>query len=209
MLSQYILTLLNFTEQAKKSYLTKALYCKDTAGHMDEVDNTADSNEGLVKWAAFTNNGAEVGLVGVTPCDVFNIDKLLLDGLEIKVKVDLNSYAFVLMGVETPNNVQTQGVLNHTETNLFHGVIPQCIIFGMVRNDTYNGNLGRDPFKFELIGLQDICLTVNREETPYSALDLTGGKKVDGYNTFFWGRGEMNCGHGIDIDGEDCESGYE
>ena len=73
--------LLIFTEQAKKSYLTKALYYKDTARHMDEVDNTADNNHGLVKRATFTNNGAEVGLVGVPLCDVFNMDKLLLDGL--------------------------------------------------------------------------------------------------------------------------------
>ena len=36
----YIKTILNFTEQAKKSYLTKGLYYKDTTGHMDEVDNT-------------------------------------------------------------------------------------------------------------------------------------------------------------------------
>ena len=100
----YIKTLLNLTEQAKKSYLTKALYYKDTAGHMNEVDNTAESNEGLNRRATFTNNGAEVGLVGVPLCDVFNIDKLLLDGLEIKVKVDLNNDAFVLMAGETPNN---------------------------------------------------------------------------------------------------------
>ena len=256
----YIKTLLNFTEQAKKSYLTKALYYKDTARHMDEVDNTADNNQGLVKRATFTNNGAEVGLVGVPLCDVFNMDKLLLDGLEIKVKVDLNSDAFVLMGGETPNNCKLkivsstlrirtvrvadstklehkeimqgqegsaalpaiytltrtpthakiipQGVLNHTETDLFHGLIPQCIIFGMVRNDAYNGNLGRNPFNFQLFGLQDIRLTVNGEETPYSALDLTGGKKIDGYNTLFSGSGEMNCGHGLDIDREDWENGY-
>ena len=38
----YIKTLFNFTEQTKKSYLTKALYYKDTAGHMDVVDNTSD-----------------------------------------------------------------------------------------------------------------------------------------------------------------------
>ena len=95
----YIKTILNFTEQAKKSYLTKALYYKDTAGHMDEVDNTAENNIGLNKRGVFTNNGTEVGL-----CDIFNMDKLLLDGLEIKVKVDLNSDAFVLMGGETPNN---------------------------------------------------------------------------------------------------------
>ncbi|XP_015778262.1 PREDICTED: uncharacterized protein F54H12.2-like [Acropora digitifera] len=100
----YIKTILNFTEQAKKSYLTKALYYKDTAGHMDEVDNTAENNMGLNKRGVFTNNGTEMGLVGVPLCDIFNMDNLLLDGLEIKVKVDLNSDAFVLMGGETPNN---------------------------------------------------------------------------------------------------------
>ena len=72
------------------------------------MDNRADSNEGLVKRAAFTNNGAEVGLVGVPFCDVFNIDKLLLDGLEIKVKVILNSDAFVLMRGEAPINCKLE-----------------------------------------------------------------------------------------------------
>ena len=42
----------------------------------------------------------------------------------------------------------------------------------------------------------------------YSALDLTGSKKIDGYNTLFSGNGEMNCGHGLDIDREDWEQGY-
>ena len=31
---------------------------------MNEVDNTAESNEGLNRRSKFTNNGAEVGLVG-------------------------------------------------------------------------------------------------------------------------------------------------
>ena len=256
----YIKTILNFTEQAKKFYLTKALYYKDTAGRMDEVDNTAKNNIGLNKRGVFTNNGTDVGLVGVPLCDIFNMDKLLLDGLEIKVKVDLNSDAFVLMGGETPNNcnlqimsstlrvrtvrvadstklehlqimqgqkgraalpavytltrtsthvkVITRGVLNHTETDLFNGLIPQCPIFGMVRNDAYNGNLARNPFNFQLFDVQVVRLTVNGEEMPYSALDLTGGKKIDGYNTLFSGSGEMNCGHGLDIDREDWEQGY-
>ncbi|XP_068749120.1 uncharacterized protein [Montipora capricornis] len=256
----YIKTILNFTEQAKKSYLTKALYYKDTAGHMDEVDNTAENNIGLQKRGVFTNNGAEVGLVGVPLYDIFNVDKLLLDGLEIKVKVDLNSDTFVLMGGETPNNCMLQimsgtlrvrtvrmadsaklehlqimqgqkgcaalpavytltrtpthakiiprGLLNHTETDLFNGLIPQCVIFGMVRNDVYNGHLTRNPFNFQLFDLQGVRLTVNGEEMPYSALELTGGKKIDGYNTLFSGSGDMNCGHGLDIDRLDWENGY-
>ena len=176
---------------------------------------------------------------------MFNIDKLLRDGLEIKVKVDLNNDASVLMA---PNNCKLkimsgtlrirtvrvadsvklehvqiiqghkgnsplptiytititptqariipQGVLNHTETNLFHGFIPQCIIFGLVRNDVFNGNFARNPFNFELFDR----LTVNGEEMLYTALDRTGGKKIDGYNTLFSGSGDMNCGHGLDID---------
>ena len=209
------------------------------------------------KRRVFTNNGTEVGLVGVPLCDIFNMDKVLLDGLEIKIKVDLSSDAFVLMGGETPNNCKLQimsstlrvrtvrvadntklehlqtmqgqkgraalpavytltrtpthakiilrGVLNHTETDLFNGLIPQCLIFRMVRDDAYNGNRTRNPFSF---GVQGVRLTVNGEEMPYSALDLTGGKRINGYNTLFSGSGEMNCGHGLDIDREDWEQGY-
>ena len=43
---------------------------------------------------------------------------------------------------------------------------------------------------------------------PYSGIDLTGGKKIDGYNTLFSGSGDMNCAHGIDIDREEWEQGY-
>ena len=103
-----IKTILNFTQKAKKSYLTRALYYKDTAGHMDEVDSTAENNIGLKRRGVFTNNRTEVGLVRVPLCGIFNIDKLLLDGLEIKVKVDLNSDVFVFMGGETPNNCKLQ-----------------------------------------------------------------------------------------------------
>ena len=134
---------------------------------------------------------------------MFNIDKLLRDGLEIKVKVDINNDDFVLMA---PNNCKLkimsstlrtstvrvadsvklehvqiiqghkgnvplptiyittitptqariipQGILNHTQTDLFHGFIPQCIVFGLVRNDAFNGNFARNPFNLELFDLK-------------------------------------------------------
>ena len=253
----YIKTLLNFTDQANKSYLTKALYYKDTAAHMDEVDNTTDRNLGLKKRGSSTTGDAEVGMVGVPRCDVFNLDKLLLDGLEIKINIDLNSSEFSLMGGEDANDCKLQivsstlrvrtvhvadstkldhlntmtgqkalpgiytltrtpthasviprGVLNHTETDLFNGLIPQCIIFGMVRNDAYNGNLGRNPFNFQLFDLNAVRLTVNGEELPYSGIDLIGGKKIDGYNTLFSGSGDMNWCYGKAIEREEWEQGY-
>ena len=62
-----IKTLLNFTEQAKKLYLTKTLYYKATSGHINEVDNTEESNESLSRRATFTTTGAEVGFSRSTP----------------------------------------------------------------------------------------------------------------------------------------------
>ena len=69
---------------------------------MEEVDSAAENNISLKKRGVFANNGTEVGLVGVPLCDIFDMDKLLLDGLEIKVKGALNSDAFVPMGDEMP-----------------------------------------------------------------------------------------------------------
>ena len=43
---------------------------------------------------------------------------------------------------------------------------------------------------------------------PYSARDLKGGKKIDGYNTLFSGSGDMNCGHSLGIDRVDWENDY-
>lgn len=112
-------------------------------------------------------------------------------------------------GNPAPPGIYTLTVIP-TETDLFNGLVPQCIIFGMVRNDAFSGSLTRNPFNFHLFGLDAIRLTVSREETPYSALDVIGGKKIDGYNTLFSGSGDINCGHGLDIDREDCiwENGY-
>ena len=76
-----------------------------------------------------------------------------------------------------------RGVLNHTETDLFNELIPQCIIFGMVRNDAYNDSLARNPFNFQLFDVNAVRRAVNGEEIPYSVIDLTGGKRIDGYHS--------------------------
>jgi len=115
---------------------------------------------------------------------------------------------YTLTRTPTHASIIQSGVLNHTETNLFNGLIPQCIIFEMVRNDAYSGHMARNPFNFQLFALNALRVTSNGEELPYSCLDLTGGKMIDGYNKLFSGSGDMNCGHGIDIDREDWEKGY-
>ena len=39
---------------------------------------------------------------------------------------------YTLTRTPTHARIIPSGVLNHTETDLFNGLIPQCIIFGMV-----------------------------------------------------------------------------
>lgn len=88
------------------------------------------------------------------------------------------------------------------------GLTPQSLIFGMVRNDACIGHLENNPFNFQLFDLQGVRLTVSGEEMPCSTLDLTGGKKIDDYNTLFSGSGDMNCNHSLYIDREDLEHEY-
>ena len=54
---------------------------------MDEVDNASENNWRLMTRGSFTDESDEVGLVGVPLCDLFNINKLLLDNMEIKIKI--------------------------------------------------------------------------------------------------------------------------
>ena len=70
----------------------------------------------------------------------------------------------------THARIMPRGVLNHTETDLFNGLVPRCIIFGMVRNDAYNENFARNPFNFQLFDVNAVRLTVNDEEIPSSVI---------------------------------------
>ena len=83
----------------------------------------------------------------------------------------------------TRTHILSKLVKNYCLTEV--GLTPQNLIFGMVRNDACIGHLENNPFNFQLFDLQGVRLTVSGEEMPYSTLDLTGGKKIDGYNTLF------------------------
>ena len=63
---------------------------------------------------------------------------------------------YTLTRTPTHAKIIPRGVLDHTETDLFNCLIPQCLIFGMVRNDAYNGNVARNPFNFQLLDLQGV-----------------------------------------------------
>ena len=89
----YIETLLNYGYGAKNSHLSTVLWSADSAGNMDDCE---EANEGLVNRRHLLT-GKSVDMVGHLHCDVFNQEKLLLNGVEIKVRLIKAPDNFVLM----------------------------------------------------------------------------------------------------------------
>ncbi len=90
-------TLLSFSSESKTSQLTMALYNKDKAGSMDDI---ANANTGLVSRRAFTAESKTVPLICKIHSDIFFQKRLLLNGVDMKIKLVRNSDKLVLMAAD-------------------------------------------------------------------------------------------------------------
>ena len=96
----YIESLLNYSPEAKESHLTTNLWYNDEDSAFDAPANAASPqpvNTGLVKRKHFTLGGRIFDMVGHLHCDVFNQDKMLLNGVEMRVRLVRSKDAFCLM----------------------------------------------------------------------------------------------------------------
>ena len=96
----YIESLLNYSRSEKETFLTSALFYKDTAGNMDEpqADKAGhDRNLGLYRRSLYTLTSNTVGMLGTPFCDIFHTDRFLVPGVEMKIKLNLHSNEFILM----------------------------------------------------------------------------------------------------------------
>ena len=90
----YIETLLNYRPAAKSSHLSSVLWYTDTAGQMDVM--TANGNAGLQHRRDMITQKS-VDLIGHVHNDLFNQDKLLLNGVEIGMKLVQARDGFAIM----------------------------------------------------------------------------------------------------------------
>ena len=101
----YIESLLNYSRSEKETFLTSALFYKDTAKLMDEpqADKAApERNEGLYKRSLYTLTSNTVGMLGTPFCDIFHTERFLVPGVEIKIKLNIHSNEFILMSSTGP-----------------------------------------------------------------------------------------------------------
>lgn len=103
----YIENLLNYGDLAKKSHLTAGLWIEDEAGKFNSKENT-----GYITRKKIAAGGAEIELYSNLHCDIFNINKFMLNGVDLGLKLIKSKNEFHLMG-ETPSQVEI------IEANLF------------------------------------------------------------------------------------------
>lgn len=89
----YIETLLNYGFGAKSSHLTSVLWYNDSATKMDDMD----ANSGLTNRKYLLTAGKSVDLLGHLHCDIFNQERFLLNGVEMRMRLVRTNDAFCLM----------------------------------------------------------------------------------------------------------------
>lgn len=95
----YIMTLLSYGTDSKESQLYCSGYSKDTAGAFNDrshLTDVAGGNKGLKHRRALFANGT-TELHGRIFCDLFMQERLMLDGVPIKIKLQRSKDAFSLM----------------------------------------------------------------------------------------------------------------
>ena len=85
--------LLGFGQDAKASQLTSALMFKDRSGHMDDVT----TNTGHYERKKYIGNSKALDLEGPLFHDLFEMDRYLLNMVDVKLKLYRNRPSFCLM----------------------------------------------------------------------------------------------------------------
>ncbi|XP_071580194.1 uncharacterized protein F54H12.2-like [Temnothorax nylanderi] len=93
----YIEVLLNYSSPAKTSHLTSCLWDMDTPGLMDALVDSETPNPALVRRARYIHEGHALDLIGHLYCDVFNQDKFLINGVEVRMRLVRSKDSFCLM----------------------------------------------------------------------------------------------------------------
>ncbi|CAC5392261.1 unnamed protein product [Mytilus coruscus] len=89
-------TLLDYGQDAKASQLTGALFYKDRSGHMDSFD----TNTGLYERKKLIGNSKSLDMEGMLFHDLFEMDRYLLNMVDVKLKLFRSKPSFCLMSSE-------------------------------------------------------------------------------------------------------------
>ena len=96
--------------------------------------------------------------------------------------------------------------------NLYNGLVPKTIIFGMVDSAAFNGAYKKNPFNFQNFTTSFLAISVNGEEVPFKPLQLSytaaTRRYIEAFLTLFSGTGKMFYDVGNDISRDEFVNGF-
>lgn len=106
----YIETLLGFDETSKTSQLTASMWYKDTQGVAMNAANPSENgpNDGFKSRYRFTRESNTFDMIGRPHIDLFQQDRLILPGVDLRTKFTRSSNNFVIIADQQPNQPTTQ-----------------------------------------------------------------------------------------------------
>ncbi|UYV63397.1 hypothetical protein LAZ67_2003955 [Cordylochernes scorpioides] len=132
--------LLNFPENAQKTFLKSSLFEKDTAKYFDETDPNGN-NLGLKARHAVMDLNKEITLFGAMNLDLSFQHKLLLNGVSLKIRLHRAKNSFVLMS-------NTQGfVLKITKASLLVRKVTVSLSVVLAHNKTLENGVAKYPIR--------------------------------------------------------------
>ncbi|XP_018353060.1 PREDICTED: uncharacterized protein F54H12.2-like [Trachymyrmex septentrionalis] len=102
----YIEALLNYASPAKTSHLTSCLWDADIPGYMDDTLDATNPNTALERRARYIRGNRALDLIGHLHCDVFNQDKFLINGVEVRMRLVRSKNSFCLMESKTLSKIR-------------------------------------------------------------------------------------------------------
>ena len=123
----YIESLLSYSPAAKESHLTASLWYDDTAECMEGASENqgVGSNKGLIQRQYFTRGAKSFDMIGHLYCDLFNQDKMLIIGVEMRVRLVRTKDAFCL--IDSTNNGRF-GIKKRSYSHCLRVKINPCIL---------------------------------------------------------------------------------
>ena len=119
---------------------------------------------------------------------------------------------YPIRGVECKSFIISAGNPSLRKDNIFNGLVPKTCVMGLVESAAFNGGYKKNPYYFQNFGISFLGITINGEEVPLKAFQLSYAaatpRYIEAYNTLFSGTGKMFYDTGNEISRQDYTSGY-
>jgi hypothetical protein len=225
----FLLKLLNFSNDAKNTFLTLSGWNSDTL----DVDTTTSTNKGWEKRRDRIKNGRIDTVCGVLYSDLAFSSSLLPSNADVALILHKSSPQFFLQGGDASTTYRVkiekiqletrkyelspklnQAIERQLSSNgsvpfsnlstanyfipvgnsefqvprLVMGQIPLRVIFGIVTNSAFTGDVTKSPFNFKKHGVKNFTLSIDGRIYPARPLEVTN--YIEPYQNLFRNMGQ-------------------